>query len=581
MKRESLITKLVAFMLCVMMVVGCLPVGVFAAENDWEAPDIDVAGPGFDPEQPIIPEWAWNEAHTEATATVNVPAGLTCYYETSRLAGMIMTINDGEGVVCTGNNWTPYKWSITNDGEAAADYALKIAYPVGTQSNPAVAVLGDNTAEIEAGNNQGYFWNYTAEKAGDLVFTFSSDNNQWMYAINNKTTGAYGDAQWSDSDPVVNPATVTVAEGEVLEIIVNTYDSANMWGNPAGTVTFNMEYKEEVHEHVWSDWTVITEPSNTTEGLKERTCGCGETEQKVMPVVLKLRWTSLLLSSNISIVFETSKIVYESYDDIYVVFQFRGEESIAYAEGLNADGYLAFAFNGVASNWMAEEVVATIYGTYEGELVTGASTTYSVKAYCTQRLNSTKASDAEKTMLVDLLNYGAAAQNFTNYKTNNLVNKDLTEEQQAYGTSTIPAMESSQNSKYVTIDNPTAKFTAVSLILDSAIVAQLCFTVPDSVDQYQIKVEYPRGPVFFEAAECNFDTTYNEYQFNFDGLYANEMRELFYVTIYKDGVAVSNTFQYSIESFVAKQYGKAGKELQSAMILAMLRYGDSVERVFG
>ena len=45
MKRESLITKLVAFMLCVMMVVGCLPVGVFAEEattsQDWEG-DIDV-----------------------------------------------------------------------------------------------------------------------------------------------------------------------------------------------------------------------------------------------------------------------------------------------------------------------------------------------------------------------------------------------------------------------------------------------------------------------------------------------------------------------------------------------------------
>ena len=43
MKRESLITKLVAFMLCVMMVVGCLPLSAFAA-NDWEG-DIDVVEP--------------------------------------------------------------------------------------------------------------------------------------------------------------------------------------------------------------------------------------------------------------------------------------------------------------------------------------------------------------------------------------------------------------------------------------------------------------------------------------------------------------------------------------------------------
>ena len=245
MKRESLITKLVAFMLCVMMVVGCLPVSVFAAENDWEG-DIDVVEtepPLGSESNPIdlTSEWVWNEANTEATVTVTVPAGNTIYYLSYNVAGMTMTIGDDDPVVCSGNPRTPYVWSIANDGEAEADYVITIAYPVGSMENPAEAFLGENTATIEAGS-QGYYFTYTAwcDCKLDMTITAEADAG-WTYVVNNVTAGTYGDTQWSDSDPVVNPATIELAAGDEIQIIVNTYDSEDPYTAPAGTITMNLE----------------------------------------------------------------------------------------------------------------------------------------------------------------------------------------------------------------------------------------------------------------------------------------------------------------------------------------------------
>lgn len=128
----------------------------------------------------------------------------------------------------------------------AADVTLKgtIIYPVGSMMNPAALVIGENNAEIAEGNMEGYFYTWTAETSGTLVLTMPEGN--WMYAAHNVTAGVYGDNQWSDSEPVVNPAYVLVEKGDQVQVIVNNYDPANPWNTPAGTLSFTAEYKRPV-----------------------------------------------------------------------------------------------------------------------------------------------------------------------------------------------------------------------------------------------------------------------------------------------------------------------------------------------
>ena len=65
----------------------------------------------------------------------------------------------------------------------------------------------------------------------------------------------------------------------------------------------------------------------------------------------------------------------------------------------------------------------------------------------------------------------------------------------------------------------------------------------------------------------------------FDNILPNQMRTPFTATVYRDGVAVSNTIQYSVQSYVV---GKttAGTALND-MLIAMLKYADACAAYFG
>lgn len=229
---------------------------------------------------------------------VTVEAGATVYY-TGRFGGMVMTAS-GEGVTIAHNGqthemtaqgvsfncvqngpWNPPVFALTNNTEEAVVCQLNASFPAGSQDNPDVAVLDENVAEIAAGS-QGYFWSYTADFDGKLEVSIESDVSGWAYCINNLTSYAYGDTQWSDSDPVVNPSTVSVKEGDELQIMVNTYDPTDPWNAPAGTVTLTLtkEGSEEptptepgsqanpfVIESIPAEVTVVLTEDNATSGV--------------------------------------------------------------------------------------------------------------------------------------------------------------------------------------------------------------------------------------------------------------------------------------------------------------------------
>ena len=41
--------------------------------------------------------------------------------------------------------------------------------------------------------------------------------------------------------------------------------------------------QQEQHEHAYGDWTVVSEPTETEDGVEKRTCACGETETRAIP----------------------------------------------------------------------------------------------------------------------------------------------------------------------------------------------------------------------------------------------------------------------------------------------------------
>lgn len=189
--------------------------------------------------------------------TAYVPAGETLYYEGYNLNGMIFTAT-GENVqifhngvdytpengeisfVIVASGRMPAVFAISNTGTENGAYEVGFTYPIGHSQNPDQLLLGTNTLTQETGATD-YYYTFTAPKAGTITLTFDSAA-QWLYAVDNLTQGVYGDTQWSDSDPQVAETTITVKAKDVIQVRVNTYDAANMFETPAGTVVFTVKY---------------------------------------------------------------------------------------------------------------------------------------------------------------------------------------------------------------------------------------------------------------------------------------------------------------------------------------------------
>ena len=147
-------------------------------------------------ENPLQVEWNWNDAWTEATATITVPAN-TSIFASFTNAGMLLTVNDDEPVMITGNGWMPQILEFKGAEEGETVYNLKMSSPAGTYDNPAELVIGENSCEIEEDSN-GYTYKWIAEADGDLTITMGDNVASWSYVVNNLTTYMYGETYSSN-----------------------------------------------------------------------------------------------------------------------------------------------------------------------------------------------------------------------------------------------------------------------------------------------------------------------------------------------------------------------------------------------
>ena len=158
-------------------------------------------------------------------------------------------------------------------------------------------------------------------------------------------------------------------------------------------------------------------------------------------------------------------------------------------------------FTGIAAKEMGDDVTAQVFladGTAAGSVYTE-----SVKAYAEFMLEETDNAEL-KTLLVDMLNYGAAAQERFNYDKNNLVNADLTPEQSALATQSVSYKDDGTKS---------GTFYGDSLTLESNIILQMYFQ--DVTSDMHAVVEYQnhsgtavQTTVTFDKFELYKGTTY-------------------------------------------------------------------------
>lgn len=291
---------------------------------------------------------------------------------------------------------------------------------------------------------------------------------------------------------------------------------------------------------------------------------------------LKFSGASLTLQDNLAINFKAKAEIFAEgqYEDPYVVFSLNGKEVRVDDYKVMGTDYI-FPFTNIAPNQMNDTVTATLYAKYKGVDYSSKATGYSVATYCYNMLGkSTADAYAEfRTLLVDLLNYGAASQIYTNYKTSNLVNASLTNAQKAWGTKETREYTDILKADYATVANPKASWKGAGLNLKDRVEFRLTLQT-ENVANLSVKVTADYGNEWVIPSEDFISTGNGKYDVCFNGLNAAQMSKPVYFTVYENGKAVSNTARYSVESYVYKYQNNADTKLAD-LVVAMMKYGDS------
>ena len=233
-----------------------------------------------------------------------------------------------------------------------------------------------------------------------------------------------------------------------------------------------------------------------------------------------------------------------------------------------------FTFEGVAPQWMGENITATLYVNGEEK----ETKNYSVLTYCKAILSS-NATDlgvteekfaALKTLTVDMLNYGAAAQTFLGYDTEHLVNDGVE------GGSTYTALKESVSGTAGSLSGVAMK--GVNLHFETANKLYFYFTATNVSNLNA--VIYKNGLPIKVISNADFETETVDgvamYYVATDAIKATELGDLFTVTVYQ-GADVLNgaSIVYSVKSYVcAKQDDATGL---GALVQALWLYGESAK----
>ena len=348
------------------------------------------------------------------------------------------------------------------------------------------------------------------------------------------------------------------------------------------------EKQEPEHTHKWSDWkynndAVYNTSSDYQNGTQTRTCTlCGETETIEAPntALLRRRGNALTLESSITLTTYITKDVVDYYDEVYAEFVRNGKTEKVYASDdtftSGSTVYNVFEYKGIPPQAMGDDIEITFYGIKDGVTYWGETYAYSVTDYVQSTLSKTTTSDKLKTMLVDLMYYGAACQTYQNYETDQLMTDILTEEQKKYKSVYELELKNIKDASYEICENRLVRFgtalrlnnaveMAIALNLTDVALEDLTFKV--KIGNRELKYTYAENPENFEKGADGY------WYFYFDGVYANQMSEEALITAYRGNEQVSYTLRYSIESYASTVTDVKLK----AVTDAMMYYGNSAK----
>lgn len=246
-----------------------------------------------------------------------------------------------------------------------------------------------------------------------------------------------------------------------------------------------------------------------------------------------------------------------------------------------------YSFPNLSAAEMGTEVTARLFYNTEGADHMSHALSYSVRQYAMNMLEKTDDA-ALKTLLVDMLNYGAEAQKYFGVNESSLANSGLTEAQQLYATEAEPALENHKS--MLRREDARVWFEGCSLSLERSVTLnyyldlstcgipanELALELSWLADDGSVKTDRIDGTAFLAKQLGNRSL----YVAVLDELNAAQMRTVVSAAVIRkeDQMQVSDTMCYSIESYA--QSKMKNDPALAVLILAMMKYGDAAESYF-
>ncbi len=215
------------------------------------------------------------------------------------------------------------------------------------------------------------------------------------------------------------------------------------------------------------------------------------------------------------------------------------------ATTIDGEAYYYASFTGIAAKEMCDQVTATVYNA-SGIAISNVKID-SVKDYAHRTLNNTSSTEKTKTLMVDMLNYGAAAQTAFTYAQDNLANAGLTDEQVKFATVSMKDC----TDRRVKEDN----YKGSSLLLKENIQLLLAFSNLDESMTAKISYTNHNGTPVEVTAKTVAGEKYGANGLRvvlIDGFAIADARGLITVEVYNGETLVASASD-SIESYVARE----------------------------
>ena len=272
-------------------------------------------------------------------------------------------------------------------------------------------------------------------------------------------------------------------------------------------------------------------------------------------------------------------------DEIVAAYN-AGEGVTSYVVADN--GALMFSYDKLAAKELNDKVYATLYAVQDdGKVVFGTPTPISAAEYAISTFGL-YANDARlQTLMVDMLNFGAAAQNEFDYRTDALANSNMSATMAAKATKDNVSLSNGMKLYDDGLSSDKVIIKSASLSLDNEININFYAEIKGDIKKAELLIfdEYTAGGVYDKnTASKRTDMVPHEdmYAGFITGIAAKSMRDLYYARVYvqfEDGTeAYSGIGQYSVESYAWQVRNGSGFSSKLKLLMEeMMKYGDSAK----